>query len=244
MSANINTARRLRLIAFQFAGSNRHAYRLIQRRLAQHVELCCFELPGRGRRHAEALLTELPAMVANVIDPIAECVRGFRYALFGHSMGALLAHLAGRRLLERGLPPPLRLIVSGSAAPSQPLLTERHRLSPGDFLRELRTLGGCPDEVLNDAELVDLFLPVLRADFQALETYRAEPGAPLPYPITMLRGTEDGEVARAGAEAWRAETSGEFDAHDLPGGHFFIFENLDRVVSLIERVALEPDRAT
>jgi surfactin synthase thioesterase subunit len=236
--------RRLRLIAFQFAGANRHAYRSLQRELGQHIELCCFELPGRGRRHSERPLTDLRLMVGDLLGLIADSVAGVRYALFGHSMGSQLAHLAGQLLLARGVPPPLCLIVSASAAPSRPLRTERHRLSPAEFLRELRTLGGCSDEVLNSAELIDLVLPVLRADFQALETYRAEPGAPLSCPIMMLRGVEDGEVSRADAEAWRAETTGAFELHDFPGGHFFLFQQLRQVAAWIEKAVAEPDPVT
>jgi surfactin synthase thioesterase subunit len=173
-------------------------------------------------------------MVTELLGPIVDSVAGSPYALFGHSMGSRLAHLAGRLLLERGLPPPVCLVVSGSAAPSRPLLTQRHRLAPADFLRELRTLGGCPEEFLNDPELVALFLPVLRADFEALETYRAEVGPPLPCPITVLRGVDDREVSRADAEAWRAETSSAFELHDFPGGHFFLFQNPRQVAALLE----------
>lgn len=247
MNPNTHTSpscAKLRLIAFQFAGGNRHAYRLIQRELSPQIELCCFELPGRGRRRSEPLLTDLRAMVADVIGPIAECVQGAAYALFGHSMGSLLAHRAGRLLIERGLPAPAHLVVSASAAPSRPLLTERHRLSPAQFLLELSTLGGCPEEFLKDPELVDLFLPVLRADFQALETYRAEVGVPLPCPITVLRGVDNPEVSAGDAAAWRAETNGAFDLHDLPGGHFFPFERPREVAGLLERAVTGLGAAT
>jgi medium-chain acyl-[acyl-carrier-protein] hydrolase len=227
---------RTRLIAFQFAGANRHAYRCIQRELGRHIELCCFELPGRGRRHAEPPLTDLRSMVADLIGPISERVAGVQYALFGHSMGAQLARLAGGLLLERGARSPLCLVVSASAAPGRHIVKERHRLAPADLLQELRTLGGCPEEVLNDAELVDLFLPVLRADFQALETYQAEARAPLPCPITVLRGLDDREVSKSDAEAWRAETTGGFEVHDFPGGHFFPIQNPRPVAALLDRL--------
>jgi surfactin synthase thioesterase subunit len=227
---------KLRLIAFQFAGANRHAYRPLQRELACEIELKCFELPGRGRRRAEPLLTDLPSMVADLLAPISACVAGSRYAFFGHSMGSRLALLAAQLLLERGWPAPLRLIVSASPPPSRPISTERYRLSPADFLRELRALGGCPEEMLNDPELLDVFLPVLRADFEALETYRAEARAKLPCPITVLRGVDDREVSRDDAEAWRAETTSSCDVHDFAGGHFFLFQKSRQIAALLENI--------
>ncbi|MEY2932675.1 MAG: hypothetical protein RL033_3424 [Pseudomonadota bacterium] len=246
MSASLNASskgnvdpRQLRLIAFQFAGSNRHAYRLLQRELGRHLELCTFELPGRGRRHSEPLLTDLRLLVADVLPSLVECAQRGPYALFGHSMGSQLACLTARLLIERGLPPPRCLIVSASPAPSRPLLTRRHQLSPNDFLEALRTLGGCPEELLNEPELVDLFLPVLRADFQALETYRADAGPRLPCPITMLRGLDDSEVSRADAEAWQSETSAGFALHDFPGGHFFLFDRPREVTALLERAVAD-----
>jgi len=144
-------------------------------------------------------------------------------------------------LLEQGVPAPRCLIVSASPAPCRPLRTERHRLSSVDFLRELRRLGGCAPEVLSNAELIALVLPVLRADFQAIETYRADAGPPLSCPILVLRGLEDGEVTRADAEAWRAETTGSFEMHDLPGGHFFLFAHLRQVAAWIEHAVGGPD---
>src|SRR5690242_16693573 len=133
---------KVHLIAFQFAGGNRYSYRPLQRELGRQIELCTVELPGRGRRSSEPLLTDLPALAADVFQAVAEYARGVPYALFGHSMGAQLAFLSARRLLERGLPAPRALIVSASAAPSRPLSTQRHLLTPQDFLNELRTLGG------------------------------------------------------------------------------------------------------
>jgi medium-chain acyl-[acyl-carrier-protein] hydrolase len=231
----------LRLIAFQFAGANRYAYRPLQRELGPTIELSCFELPGRGRRHSERPLTDLRSMVSDLIGSVSDSVAGVPYALFGHSMGSHLAHRTARLLIDRGLPPPRALVVSASPAPSRPRVSLRHRLAPPDFLRELRTFGGCPEEVLNNAELVDLFLPVLRADFEALETYRAETAPPLPCPITVLRGLDDHEVSRADAEAWRAETTSAFDLHDLPGGHFFLFESPRRVATLLESAVAPPN---
>lgn len=209
-----------RLYCFPFAGGGAWAYRGWRGALGT-VELVGVELPGRGTRMREAPLTDRSVVVASIAADIAGApARPF--AFFGHSMGALVAFEVARALRRRGAAAPIHLFVSGREAPSvRPLTPPYHQLSDDALLRALRSLNGTPNEVLDDADIMEMMLPVLRADFTLAETfdYRAE--APLACPITVFGGTSDHTVRRDALELWRAETTGDAHLHMLDGDHFF-----------------------
>jgi surfactin synthase thioesterase subunit len=155
------------------------------------------------------------------------------FAFYGHSMGALLALLAARRLRAAGLPGPAALILSGSDAPSAMKERRRHLLPPADFIAMLDEMGGCPPQVLQDRELVAFFEPILRADFQAVETWDRRREPPLDVPIVAMIGDED-ETSIEGAQAWAGETTASCETHTFPGGHFFILDQWDAIAALIQ----------
>jgi len=144
------------------------------------------------------------------------------FVLFGHSMGALIAFELAHALRLRGLRMPKHLIVSGHRAPQ--LLRARrelHTLPHAEFLAELRSLGGTPNELLENPELMDYLTPRLRADFAVCETWRYRETAALDCPITALAGEQD-ELGVGALAAWRAQTRGDFRAQRFPGGHFYL----------------------
>jgi medium-chain acyl-[acyl-carrier-protein] hydrolase len=145
------------------------------------------------------------------------------FAFFGHSMGAHLAFEVARRLRERGEPMPTRLFVSGARAPHLPR-RERvwHNLSDDALIAELHTLGGTPQEVLRDRELLALILPIFRADLTALETHRHEVQAPLDLPLSAFGGLDDHAVSRADLDAWSMHSTRSMTTRMFPGAHFFI----------------------
>jgi medium-chain acyl-[acyl-carrier-protein] hydrolase len=156
------------------------------------------------------------------------------FALFGHSLGAVLAFELARYLSSAGGPSPSHLIVSGHAAPQIP--DERppiYDLPDGGFIEKLREFGGTPEEVLGHRELMELLLPMLRADFQASETYVYRPGRKLACPVTALGGLRDNYVSRADLEAWAEQTSGEFSVGLFPGDHFYLNADEDQLLEVV-----------
>lgn len=240
----------MRLFFFPFAGGNSYSYRGLCERLPGFITPAPFELPGRGRRATEPLLTSM----AGLLDDAWRSLRGSLsepYALFGHSMGASLAHEFARRAAREGAPAPRHLFVSGRQAPSVPEKHRRWALPGPEFKAALLALGGCPPAVLESEELMNFFEPILRADFQAVETHAPRPGAPLDVPITALVGDRD-HVALEEARLWRRETSREFELHCFGGGHFFILEHQQELAALVSsrlaaagagRAAPDPDPA-
>jgi len=220
------------LYCLPYAGGNAFSYRPLEACRPPGLTVSGIELPGRGRRSGEALRHSLEELADDAFAQLRGNLGTGRYALFGHSMGAALAYLCLQRIRDAGLALPEALFLSGKAAPGVIQDKGRHRLPRPQFIEMLHNLGGCPPEILQHQELLDYFEPILRADFQAIETWRHRPAEPLPVPLVVLVGRED-EVTRDHAAAWSRETSGEFQLHEFDGDHFFIHRHWTRIAALI-----------
>ena len=210
-----------RVFCVPYAGGGPGVFRDWHPHLEGSVELWAAELPGRGRR-----LREPPS--AGILPAAAELERALwplldrPYVLFGHSMGALVAYELARRLAAAGRPP-LRLVVSGSPAPGEPRgLPPVAGLGDYELLDAVQPLGGLPDPVLDEPELLEIVLPILRADLVACERYVESAGPPLPCPITALAGDRDRLASAASMEPWAARTVADFRLERFAGGHFFL----------------------
>ena len=145
------------------------------------------------------------------------------FAIFGYSMGALIGYSLARWLRHQGLPAPTLLGVAARAAPHLPRQRPAaHGLSDALFIQELRHFGGTPNAVLEDQELRELFLPLLRADFALFETYVHDSEPPLSCPIAAFAGSADATTSLEQVRAWNEHTTGGFSLNTIPGEHFFI----------------------
>jgi medium-chain acyl-[acyl-carrier-protein] hydrolase len=215
-----------RLFCFPYAGGGASIYRDWGAHLPPDIELCAVRLPGREGRFSEPMLHALEPLLAQLVDALLPAMDR-PFALFGHSLGALVAFELARALRARGLPTPLHVFVSGRRAPHLPESRDLHEpplstLPDAELIAQLRRLEGTPDEVLSAPELLALMLPMLRADFAISESYEHRPGAPLDCPITAFGGLEDKDTGRDSIAAWSVHTRGDFTMHVLPGGHFFL----------------------
>ena len=200
--------------------------------LPSWIDVRPVEWPGRGARMDEPLITDPRALASQLARELGAQLDA-PYALFGHSLGAVIAFELAHSLLDRGAPAPAILFASGAEAPAVRDGSKwRQPLSDEALLRELRNLRGTPEEVLANAELMRSALPVLRADFLMCGAYVYRPRRPLPCPVHVFGGADD-ETGREALEAWRKETSASFALDILPGHHFFIHtqqaELIDRI---------------
>lgn len=213
---------RVRLFCFPYAGGGSSIYRNWSRLLPPEIEVCAAHLPGRGDRIKETPFTDLSAMVSVIAEAIVPHL-DLPLAFFGHSMGAIISFELARKLREIQNIRPAHLFVSGRRAPQLPIDEPiTHNLSEPQLLEEVRRLNGTPAEVLEHPELMQLMLPLLRADFSVVETYRYHPGALLDCPVTAFGGLQDVEVSRQHLEAWGELTNAAFSLRMLPGDHFFL----------------------
>ncbi len=221
--------RRPQLFLLHFAGGNHYSFQRITSFL-HDFEVIPLELPGRGERMQEDLLTEFGSAAADLFGQILQRLRTGVFFLYGHSMGAFLT-LRIANMLAAADRHPLCLVVSGNCGPGIDRGPKRYRLPHDQFINELKKLGGVPNEVLENRELLDLFLPILRADFQVAEENHLEKEPPVNIPIFAIMG-EDEEYVKDICN-WRHFTYSSFDHKTLGGGHFFIFEHAKEVANII-----------
>lgn len=215
----------MRLFCLPYAGGSAlRVYRDWPDLLPDDVQVWPLELPGRGSRMAESACTSVDALVDDLVPAVLSALHGGPYALFGHSLGGLLAFELARRLEHVHGRPPAHLLVSAFAAPDLPTEPDRDHLLPDDAFRaRLRELAGTPQEVLDNDDLMDLLIPLLRADFTASSTYRlTSPWLTLTCPLTVFGGLDDPEAPPHTLRAWQHRTSGAFRLRLLPGDHFFL----------------------
>jgi medium-chain acyl-[acyl-carrier-protein] hydrolase len=212
---------RFRIFCFPYAGAGASVFNDWDSIVPVGVEICSIQLPGRETRQRETPVTRIFPLIdalCEVLEPYLE----LPYSIYGHSMGALLGFETARQCRRQERRLPVSLLLSGCRAPQ---LRDPHRpmhqLSEPEFIAKLRKMDGTPEVVLRNRELVDLLLPVLRADFAVCETYKYLPEPPLPCAIAAIGGTEDPRATRDELAAWREQTSGSFDLRMLPGNHFF-----------------------
>jgi medium-chain acyl-[acyl-carrier-protein] hydrolase len=213
---------RLRLFCFPYAGAGVSIFRSWPDSLTADVEVCPVQLPGRGTRLMEPPFNRLSPL----IDALAQALLPLLdkpFAFFGHSLGALVSFELARQLRRHYAVQPVRLFISADRAPQIPNRDPPvHSLPEGEFLLELSRLKGTPREVLEDEELRQIMLPLLRADFAVYETYRYLTEPPLNCPISAFGGLQDERVIHSDLEAWRDQTCASFSLRMFPGDHFYL----------------------
>lgn len=217
---------RLRLFCFPYAGAGALIFRTWSDGLPADVEVCPVQLPGRGTRLMERPFTQLSPLIEALAEALVPLLDK-PFAFFGHSLGALVSFELARRVRRQYGMHPVRLFVSAGRAPQIPHREPRiHTLPDKEFLMELRRLNGTPSELLGHEELMEIMLPVLRADFAVYETYFYSTEPPLNCPISAFGGLQDHRVSDSDLEAWRAQTSVSFSLRMFPGDHFLLKQPL------------------
>jgi medium-chain acyl-[acyl-carrier-protein] hydrolase len=213
----------LRLFCFPYAGGDASIFRTWEQHLPDQIQLCPVQLPGRKER-----IGERPArrIIDLVVEMTAELTPYFDlpFAFFGHSMGALISFELTRYLArQRTGHLPVHLFVSGHRAPHLPDPEPPiHALPEQEFINELRRLQGTPEEVLQNKELRELLIPLLRADFALCEQYHFEESLPLRCPISVFGGLKDEKTPYSLLIGWRKHTSEKVTFHLFAGNHFFL----------------------
>lgn len=230
------------LYCLPYSGASAMVYSRWRRKLPEWLVVRPVELPGRGVRFGEPLQTDLHALARQLAQELMPELQ-HPYALFGHSLGALLAFELTHALRELGCPPPLILFASGTAAPTRREDYEKgytQAKSDAELISELRELQGTSEEILANQELMSLTLPILRADFLLCGRYCYRQPPRLAMPLHVLGGKADRSSLEQ-LQAWGVETASDFALHLFEGGHFFIHEHEPQVLqTLVDSLSALP----
>lgn len=234
-SPRSNPQASLRLFCFPFSGSAASVFYSWASVLPDSIEILPVQYPGHGTRVGDRLYTDLPELIQAAKEGLTPYLDK-PFAFFGHSMGALVSFELARSLQHEGAPVPQYLFVSGHNAPHLPDTSEQiHLLPEARFVEKLRTLNGTPEDVLQNAELLELILPILRADFTVCETYRYQPSPALNFPICACGGLQDQYTDKEGLEAWRLHTTAGFSVRLFPGDHFYLIPSRMYLLQVLAR---------
>ncbi|AEV86973.1 oleoyl-ACP hydrolase [Actinoplanes sp. SE50] len=222
----------VRLVCFPHAGGSASFYFPVSKALSPRMEVLAVQYPGRQDRRSEAQLTDLHVLADRIAEALAP-LTDRRLAFFGHSMGAMLAYEVGLRLEDAGRHDLTHVFASGRRAPSCYRGESVHQRDDEGILAELQRMDGTDPRLLTDPELQRMFLPVIRGDYRAVETYRHRPDAALRSALTVLTGDSDAMTTVAEARDWAAHTTGHFDLRVFPGGHFYLVPQAAAVLDLL-----------
>ncbi len=228
-----------RLFCLPYAGGGAAAYYPWIGRIPPGIDLVRILLPGRETRLREPLFSRLEPLVATLVEELIPWIER-PFAVYGHSIGTLLAFELVRELRRRYKVLPTHLFVSGYRAPHlPPFEAPISHLPDADFIGRVRQYGGIPDPVAKNQELMEIFLPILRADFEISETYVYREESPLECPISAFGGLADPKITCDKINAWSLHTSMLFSSHLFPGGHFFIQDSEPLVLERINHELME-----
>ena len=227
----------MRLFCFPYAGGSGAIFRGWQRAFSPSVDVCPIQLPGRGSRMREPMMKR----VDDVVTALKKELKPYLdrpFAFFGYSMGAIIAFELTRSLRNELCPQPVQLFVAARRSPDWPHREERdYDLPDAELIARLRELNGTPKEVLDNPEAMELLLPVVRADFEIVQTYEYRPQSPLQVPIDAFAGSEDVDTPPEQMEEWRRHTTSQFSLTIIPGDHFFLHHAQTQLLELLAAAA-------
>ncbi|WP_223488009.1 thioesterase II family protein [Pseudomonas sp. A-RE-19] len=226
---------KLTLLCLPYSGASAMVYSRWRRQLPPWLQLQPVELPGRGARYDEPLQTDMRALALQLAREHKPSLHG-PYALFGHSLGALLACEMAHAFRALGAAEPVALFASGTAAPTLRSDYDRGFAEPQSdeqLIEQLRNFQGTREDVLANQELMSLTLPILRADFMLCGRFRPMQRPLLKCPVHVLGGKED-KATTEQLIGWSQETLGSFSVDMMTGGHFFIHEHEAKVIRIIK----------
>lgn len=223
-----------RLVCFPYAGGSATFYHPFSAALSPQLEVLAIQYPGRQDRRREPFAES----IAQLADAVVAELTAFAdrpMAMFGHSMGAVLAFEVAARLEREGRQDVRAVFASGRRAPSRCREEDVHLRDDAGIVSELRRINGTDARLLGDKDMLPLIVPTVRADYRLIETYRLDQYRTLRSPIIVLRGAHDVLVTPDEAAAWREHTTGGFDLHTYDGDHFYLNEAMDDVAAMVAR---------
>jgi pyochelin biosynthetic protein PchC len=221
-----------RLLCFPHAGGAASYFAPFARAISGSADVLALQYPGRQERLSETGIDSIESLTRAIVPELEDWLDR-PFALFGHSMGAVVAFEVARALEHQHGQVPVGLFASGRRAPSTHRDENVHRGGDNRLLHEVARLAGTPSQLIVDEEVRQMLLPALRADYKAVETYVWRSGQALTCPIWALVGDADPLTTEDEAAAWAGHTTGGFELRVFPGGHFYLADHVPQLVALV-----------
>ena len=229
-------SKKINLICLPFAGGSKYSYRSLFDNSNDIFNVITLEYPGHGSRVIEELESDIRNVVNDLYEQIEAILHDGEYAIYGHSLGGLIGYLLSVKILQNGHQGPKHLFVSGAAGPSALSRSERriHLYPQKEFLEEVITLGGIPEEIARETDMLYFLEPILRNDFKLSATYVHQKYEPLNISMTVVSGTEE-SITEDDLLLWQKECTKVVDFIKMPGDHFFILKRKTELVDVISK---------
>jgi medium-chain acyl-[acyl-carrier-protein] hydrolase len=223
----------MRLFCFPYAGGSAQIFQDWCDSLPAEIEVIGIQYPGRGSRFIDPLISSTADMVSAILPQIMP-VLDKPFVFFGHSNGALVSFELARALQAKGVRQQTHHFLSAKRAIHLPYTRKPMCNLPDDeFVVELENLGGTPTEILAQKELMELFMPILRADFSLSETFSYPQGDKLQCEATLMYGEQDEDVPTADVMSWQDLIESKVSSKSFSGGHFFVNSQKEEVLSFL-----------
>ncbi|NUI24484.1 MULTISPECIES: thioesterase II family protein [Bacillus amyloliquefaciens group] len=225
----------IKLFCIPHAGGLSSIYSEWSNSVGPEIELIPVELAGRGSRFSENPYKTINQAIDDITELILRKCDNKCYAIYGHSMGAYISYEVILKLMKITDNLPQHLFVSGKGAPYLTKETFISGLPDKQVIQWLNKLGGIPKELIENYELMKLFLPVIRNDYKLIESYNHNIKKKLSnVTLTVLTGKFDESITIGEVEGWKEYSEKEVDVYQISGGHFFINESVTEVISIIK----------
>jgi len=222
------------LFCLPYAGGSETIYYKWKNHLNPSIKAVLIQLKGRGKRFSESFYESLPEAVDDIFENIKDLIADDIYAIYGHSMGSLLAYELYYKISMLNLRKPEHIFFSGYGAPSIIKKGENaYTLSDYDFMKKIMKLGGTPEELFKNKELLEIVLPIIRNDYKILETYNYEEREKkIECDVSILNGKQD-SINLEEILTWKNHVCRDFKVYNFEGNHFFINSNIENITSII-----------
>lgn len=227
--------KKVKLFCLPYAGGSATVYNKFKALLEEKIDLQPIELAGRGKRYNEPFYSDVNEAINDVTKLIYNKIKDCSYAVFGHSMGCLLAYEVIYKLKQLGCRDPEHVFLSGRCPPHLVNIQTKYHVLPDDQFKEyILQIGGTSKEVFETQELCNIFIPVLKADYKIVEEYvYVSRDFRLDCPITALNGIKDHSTPFSKMLEWKNYSNKDCRNYQFDGGHFFIHTQMEKVIELI-----------
>ncbi|AJQ26608.1 thioesterase II family protein [Pelosinus fermentans] len=238
---NFSKTKKIKLFCLPYAGGLSSFYNKWNKCLSEYIDICPIEYPGRGRRVKDPLYGNFDDALKDIYQSIFKELNTDNYALFGHSLGCVLAYEFACWMKAEKQVIPKHIFLSGAHPPNsfKDNMFNLHTLPDDEFIEEIFRYGGTMKQILSERKMLSAFIPIIRADCKAFETYREVPKIDkLNCDITVLTGKDDEIALLESTAKWQIRFNGSYKRYLFDGGHFFINGNTEKIVKIVNETLI------